>query len=125
MGSTSITGSGPGEGISRGPANQRNQYVSLLDPHVVLAGNAVTSTGGGDPDSQGFRTIYMPSNLIMPATKLTVMIGGKPVLNQKILDGDGNLTAFVVWDQAVGGGYTFDYVVMDAVSDNFADAIGT
>ena len=62
MGATSVTGVGAGAAdVTRGPGNNRNQFASLLDPHIVFHGTASTQAFlaekllNGDNICTGFR----------------------------------------------------------------------
>ena len=59
MGATSVTGVGNGAvNVGRGPGNNRNQFASLLDPHIVFHGTVYIDTGSG-----GETTVSLPSNV--------------------------------------------------------------
>ena len=113
MGATSVTGTGPGAAnVTRGPGNLRNQYASLLDPHVVAHG---TIYGG---DSAQF--ISLPSNVWDVPENLTILISGKAVAFDKDVNGDGLVTGFNIISskktdidyvviKSPGGGFTSNY----------------
>ena len=114
MGATSVTGTGQGAAnVTRGPGNLRNQYASLLDPHVVAHG---TFQGGeGSPVS-----IDLPSDQYDVPENLTILISGKAVTFDKITNGDGLVTGFGVFSakktdndyvviKSPGGGFTSNY----------------
>lgn len=113
MGATSVTGVGPGAAnVTRGPGNLRNQYASLLDPHVVAHG---TIYGNSEP-----QLINLPSDVWDVPENLTILISGKAVAFDKVTNGDGLVTGFGVLsskntdiDYVViknpGGGFTNNY----------------
>lgn len=48
MGASSVTGvSGPGAAKSKGPHNNRDTYVPLLGPRIIMTGMATLDSGGG------------------------------------------------------------------------------
>jgi len=48
MGASSVTGvSGPGAAANKGPHNNRDTYVPLAGPRVIMAGSATLDGGGG------------------------------------------------------------------------------
>jgi hypothetical protein len=121
MAATSVTGvSGNGSAeTNRGPGNNRNQYVSLLDPHVVYSGYATPS--GAEPGSPVFYTINLPSNLKDLPEKLTLMIAGKAFVITKNLDSDGLVESFGVIGTKKGG---FDFVVIKSPGSSFIPDFG-
>ena len=114
MGATSVTGAGPGAAnVTRGPGNLRNQYASLLDPHVVAHGTFLT--GEGAP-----LTISLPSDQWDVPENLTIILSGKAVVFDKVTNSDGLVTGFGVIsakktenDYVIiknpGGGFTPNY----------------
>ena len=59
MGATSVTGVGPGAGEpNKGPLNNRTQYVSILDPHVVFSGTVYIDTGSGVMSMLNFLNLF-------------------------------------------------------------------
>jgi hypothetical protein len=114
MGATSNEGTGRGAAEpNRGPGNNRNQYVSLLDEHVVYSGYATPPEGGGNPV---FYTINVPSNLKDVPEKLTLMVAGKGFAIAKNLDANGLVESFGVIGTKKGG---FDFVIIKSPSSNF------
>lgn len=113
MGATSVTGVGPGAAnVTRGPGNLRNQFASLLDPHVVAHG---TIYGGDNPVE-----ITLPSDVWDLPENLTLLVSGKAVPFDKIINGDGLVTGFGVLStkktdfdwvaiKCQGGGFTNNY----------------
>ena len=113
MGATSVTGTGPGAAnVTRGPGNLRNQYASLLDPHVVAHG---TIYGGNVP-----QFISLPSDKWDVPENLTILISGKAVAFDKDVNGDGLVTGFGILSskktdidyviiKSPGGGFTSGY----------------
>jgi hypothetical protein len=120
MAATSVTGvSGNGSAeTNRGPGNNRNQYASLLDPHVVYSGHATPTEGSGSPV---FYTINIPSNLRDLPEKLTLMIAGKGFAYTKNLDSNGLIESFEVIGTKKGG---FDFVIIKNPSGNFIQNFG-
>jgi len=48
MGASSVTGvSGPGAAANKGPHNDRDIYVPLIGPRVIVAGSVTLDSGGG------------------------------------------------------------------------------
>ena len=113
MGATSVTGTGPGAAnVTRGPGNLRNQYASLLDPHIVAHGTIY----GGDT----VQFISLPSDKWDVPENLTMLISGKAVNFDKSTNGDGLVDGFYILsskktdiDYVViknqGGGFTSNY----------------
>jgi hypothetical protein len=92
MGATSATGVGNGAaGVTRGPGNLRDQYASLLDPHVVWHGKIYIDSGNG-----GDAQIDLPSNIKDVPEKLTILCSGKAYAVTKNLDGDGLVESFEI-----------------------------
>lgn len=89
MGATSVTGVGQGSaGVTRGPGNNRDQYQSLLDPHVVFHGKIYLDGGTA--------TIDLPSDIKDLPEKLTILCSGKSYGITKNLDGDGLVESFEI-----------------------------
>lgn len=111
MTATSVTGIGPGAAeITRGPGNGRNQFYSVVDPHVVWHGTATLI--------QGTVTVYLPSTLaVVPPTHYAVFVAGKGYATAKITDASGNMTGFRI----VGYGDYVDYIVVDANNTCFCE----
>lgn len=87
MAATSVTGVGKGAaGPVRGPGNNRNQYVSLLDPHVVYHGTIY--------NNDGTVTVTLPSSAKDVPERLTILCSGKTYGVDKNLDGDGLVESF-------------------------------
>ena len=117
MGATSNEGTGRGAAEpNRGPGNNRNQYVSLLDTHVVYSGYATPTEGGGGEGGSAFYTINVPPNLKDVPEKLTLMAAGKGFAIAKNLDDNGLVESFeVIGAKKVG----FDFVIIKSPSSNF------
>lgn len=106
MGAKSVTGTGVGvAGINRGPGNNRNQFYSMVDPHVIWHGTVEFV--------ENVATVYLPSNIVLPPERLTVLVAGKGWCVEKVVT-DGIVTAFTV----VGSGFA-DFVVVDAANNCF------
>ena len=97
MGAYSVTGiSGPGssEGKNRGPGNGRNEYVSLISPHVVAAGSVTLASG--------VFTLTLPTPLTGGYAKYIVMLTDVGTGNNGVSvsaltnDGNGNFASFVI-----------------------------
>ena len=105
MGATSVTGTGKGAAFNnKGPHNGRDQFVPLLSPHVVLAGN-ITLTG-----TTGTVTFVapMPSSKTNYVVMVTATSGTTlPVVTTKT-DVNSLFTSFVITG---GSGSTNDYMV--------------
>lgn len=114
MGATSVTGKGPGAGEpNRGPGNNRSQYVSLLDPHVVYSGTCTTDNSGPG----GYATVVLPPAVKDLPENLTIICGGKGYCVNKNLDGDGMVESF----QILGAKKVdLDFIVIKDPSANFA-----
>jgi len=114
MGATSVTGVGAGAAEpNRGPGNNRNNYVSLLDAHIVYTGKAYPNNGTV--------TITLPSNLKDLPEKLTCLVAGKGWTTDKNLDGDGLVESFDIF----GAKKTdIDFVIVKDPSANFGTNIG-
>jgi|WetSurMetagenome_2_1015567.scaffolds.fasta_scaffold420845_2 hypothetical protein len=113
MGAASVTGTGPGDaGITRGPGNGRNQFYSMVDPHVVWHGTVNLALGTA--------TVVLPSNIRVPPTHLAVFTAGKGFAIAKNLDENDNMEGFTV----IGYGTSIDYIVVDANNDCFGENYG-
>ena len=89
MGASSVTGTGNGSvSMGRGPGNGRNQFTSLLDPHVVFHGTVYMSNGN--------ETVSLPSNVWDLPEKLTILCAGKAWGVYKNLNSDGLVISFTV-----------------------------
>ena len=111
MGATSVTGVGPGAAnVTRGPGNNRNQYASLLDPHVVAHGTIYTESG--------YVTVELQSNVWDVPENLTIICGGKGVGVNKNTNGDGLCTSFDIY---AAKKIDLDYVVIKSPSGNFTN----
>ena len=87
MGATSVTGVGNGAAEpNKGPLNNRTQYVSILDPHIVFSGTFYS----GD----GTITVNLPEFAWDVPEKLTVLCSGKTYAVDKLVNGDGLMTSF-------------------------------
>lgn len=104
-------GTGPGAaGPNRGPGNNRNQYVSLLDPHVIYSGKIYMTSGTG--------TIVLPSHLRDVPENLTLVVAGKAFSVVKLLDVDGLVESF----QIVGAKKAnVDFLVIKNPSGTFGE----
>jgi len=114
MGATSVTGAGQGAAnVTRGPGNLRNQYASLLDPHVIAHGTFQGINGGT-------LIVNLPSDQYDVPENLTIIISGKAIVFEKITNGDGLVTGFNIVsskktdnDYVIiknpGGGFTSNY----------------
>lgn len=110
MGATSITGVGAGAAnVTRGPSNNRNQYASLLDPHVVWHGKIYNNDGSV--------TVNLPSNIKDVPEKLTILCSGKTYGVTKNLDGDGLVESF---DITGAKKREVDFIVIKSPSALFA-----
>lgn len=90
MGATSVTGTGNGAaGITRGPQNDRTNYVSKLDFDVVYSGTIYS-------DNDTNITIDLPSNVKDLPENLAILVSGKAFKTDKNLDGDGLVESFDV-----------------------------
>ena len=82
MGASSVTGvSGPGAASSKGPHNNRDTYVPLLGPRIIVAGIATLNSGGGytlefpDPLPGGFYS-YSYICTALGVDQFAVSVGG-------------------------------------------------
>lgn len=116
MGATSVTGvSGKGAAVpTRGPGNNRNQYVSLLDPHIVYSGN-ITFEASEGPD---IFTVDIPSDIKDLPENLTLVVAGKAFVIQKNLDSDGLVESFSVIGSKKAN---VDFVVIKSTNGKFTD----
>lgn len=90
MGATSVTGTGNGSaGITRGPQNDRTNYVSKLDFDVVFSGTIYS-------DNNTNITIDLPSNVKDLPENLAILVSGKAFKTDKNVDGDGLVESFDV-----------------------------
>lgn len=111
MGATSVTGTGPGAAnVTRGPGNLRNQYVSLLDPHVVAHGTIYTD--------DGTVTVNLESNVWDIPENLTIICSGKAYGVDKNTNGDGLCIGFDIY--AIKK-IDIDYVVIKSPSSLFTN----
>lgn len=92
MGATSVTGTGAGAGEpNKGPLNNRTQYVSILDPHVVYSGTVYMGLSeGGNVD------VELPEYVWDVPEKLTIVTAGKAWGTEKNVNGDGLVTSFTI-----------------------------
>ena len=109
MGATSVTGKGVGAAEpNKGPGNNRNNYASLLDPHVVFSGKAFPNNGTMD--------VYLPSNVKDVPENLSCLVSGKGWAVNKNLDGDGLVESFEIY----GAKKTeVDFVIVKNPNGNF------
>jgi hypothetical protein len=90
MGATSVTGVGPGAGEpNKGPLNNRTQYVSILDPHVVFSGTFYSDDGNNV-------LVELPEYVWDVPEKLTVVCSGKAWAVEKVTNVDGLMTGFEI-----------------------------
>jgi hypothetical protein len=109
MGATSATGVGAGAaGVTRGPGNNRNQFASLLDPHIVFHGTAYADHG----DVQ----IDLPSSVYDVPENLTLLCSTQAFLAEKLLNGDNICTGFRVYAFKKAD---LDYVIIKSPSGKF------
>lgn len=109
MGATSVTGVGAGAAnVTRGPGNNRDQYASLLDPHIVFHGTAFADNGNV--------TINLPSDVYDVPEKLTLLCSTQAFLAEKILNGDGLVTGFRVYAYKKAD---LDYVIIKSPNGKF------
>lgn len=109
MGASSVTGTGHGDAeVTRGPGNGRDQYGSLVDPHIVWHGRKTLT--------KGTALIYLPSTISVPPTHLAVFTGGTGWVQMKIVQ-NGLMTGFLV----LGGEEYIDYIVVNANNACFCD----
>lgn len=114
MGATSVTGVGPGAAnVTRGPGNNRNQFSSLLDGHIVWHGKIYIDFGTG-----GNATVDLPSNLKDMPEKLTILCSGKTYGVNKNLDGDGLVESF---DIQGAKDRDVDFIVIKSPSGMFTE----
>ena len=110
MSATSVTGVGHGAaGPVRGPGNNRNQYASLLDPHVVYHGTVYMNA-----DEE---LIELPSSVRDVPEKLTILVAGKAYAIFKNVT-DGILTGFTI---SGAKKRDVDFVVVKSPSGLFVD----
>ena len=110
MSATSVTGVGHGAaGPVRGPGNNRNQYASLLDPHVVYHGTVYMNA-----DEE---LIELPSSVRDVPEKLTILVAGKAYAILKNVT-DGILTGFTI---SGAKKRDVDFVVVKSPSGLFVD----
>lgn len=111
MSATSVTGVGNGAaGPVRGPGNNRNQYASLLDPHIVYHGTVYM----GDGDEMN---VELPSSVRDVPEKLTILCAGKAFGISKNVT-DGILTGFTI---SGAKKRDVDFVVVKSPSGLFVD----
>ena len=110
MSATSVTGVGHGAaGPVRGPGNNRNQYASLLDPHVVYHGTVYMNADE--------KLIELPSSVRDVPEKLTILVAGKAYAILKNVT-DGILTGFTI---SGAKKRDVDFVVVKSPSGLFVD----
>jgi hypothetical protein len=91
MGASSVTGAGAGAGEpNKGPLNNRTQYVSILDPHVVYSGTVYIEEGEG-----GEVNVALPEYVWDVPEKLTIVTAGKAWGTEKNRD-NGVVKSFTI-----------------------------
>ena len=109
MGATSVTGVGAGAAnVTRGPGNNRNQFASLLDPHIVFHGTAYAENGDVRID--------LPSSVYDVPENLTLLCSTQAFLAEKILNVDNICTGFRVYTYKKAD---LDYVIIKSPSGKF------
>ena len=109
MGATSVTGVGAGAAnVTRGPGNNRNQFASLLDPHIVFHGTAFADDGNVQID--------LPSSVYDVPENLTLLCSTQAFLAEKLLNGDNICTGFRVYAYKKAD---LDYVIIKSPSGKF------
>ena len=109
MGATSVTGVGAGAAdVTRGPGNNRNQFASLLDPHIVFHGTAYAENGDVRID--------LPSSVYDVPENLTLLCSTQAFLSEKILNGDDICIGFRVYAYKKAD---LDYVIIKSPSGKF------
>ena len=89
MGATSVTGTGAGiTAVSRGPGNNRNQYSSLIDGHIVWQGSAALVDNVAE--------VALPSSIMTLPEKLSVFVSGLGIAVEKTVNADGNVSSFTL-----------------------------
>jgi hypothetical protein len=112
MGATSVTGTGAGAGEpNKGPLNNRTQYVSILDPHVVYSGTVYIEVGG-EVD------VELPEYVWDVPEKLTIVTAGKAYGTDKNVNVDGVVTSFTI---AGAKKRDVDFLVIKDVNGKFVD----
>lgn len=111
MAATSVTGVGQGAaGPVRGPGNNRNQFQSLLDPHIVFHGTIYNDDGSVN--------VTLPSSVKDVPEKLTILCSGKTYGINKNLDGDGLVESFEIYGAKKRD---VDFVVIKSPSSAFTN----
>jgi hypothetical protein len=92
MAATSVTGVGNGAAEpNKGPLNNRTQYVSIFDPHVVYSGTIYIDNGsGGEVD------VELPEYVWDVPEKLTIVTAGKAWGVDKNVNEAGVVTSFTI-----------------------------
>ena len=112
MGASSVTGTGVGAGEpNKGPLNNRTQYVSILDPHVVYSGTVYIEEGG-EVD------VELPEYVWDVPEKLTIVTAGKAFGTDKNVNVDGVVTSFTI---AGAKKRDIDFLVIKDVNGKFVD----
>ncbi len=112
MGASSVTGVGAGAGEpNKGPLNNRTQYVSILDPHVVYSGTVYIEEGG-EVD------VELPEYVWDVPEKLTIVTAGKAFGTDKNVNVDGVVTSFTI---AGAKKRDVDFLVIKDVNGKFVD----
>jgi hypothetical protein len=112
MGATSVTGTGAGAGEpNKGPLNNRTQYVSILDPHVVYSGTVYIEEGGNVD-------VELPEYVWDVPEKLTIVTAGKAYGTDKNVNVDGVVTSFTI---AGSKKRDIDFLVIKDINGKFVD----
>lgn len=112
MGASSVTGTGVGAGEpNKGPLNNRTQYVSILDPHVVYSGTIYIESGG-EVD------VELPEYVWDVPEKLTIVTAGKAFGTDKNVNVDGLVTSFTI---AGAKKRDVDFLVIKDANGKFVD----
>ena len=110
MGASSVTGTGHGEAVNKGPQNGRNTFVPLLGPRIMAAGITVADGGGGstivfpEPLPGGLGN-YSYSLAALGADQFPISVGGAE-------DVDGNLRQITILAGVAGIGANITYAVI-------------
>jgi len=114
MGASSVTGTGVGAGEpNKGPLNNRTQYVSILDPHVVYSGTVYIEEGEG-----GEVNVELPEYVWDVPEKLTIVTAGKAWGTEKNVNVDGVVTSFTISGNKKRD---VDFLVIKDVNGKFVD----
>ena len=114
MGASSVTGVGNGASEpNKGPLNNRTQYVSILDPHVVYSGTVYISEG-----DDGSVDVELPEYVWDVPEKLTIVTAGKAYGTKKNVNVDGVVTSFTI---AGAKKRDVDFLVIKDANGKFVD----